>query len=263
MKKHLALLIALIFIVFAVTLVACDKSLPAVDYEKDNDFEVVIEDGEDALVFSPKGARATVGLIFYVGTAIDAKNYAYLGESLAKQGYLAVFPKVPLAFYGYKPRENAFERFKDVRFFLGGHSQGGGAAIRRAQEAPDRTAGLILLAPLCYKNNGAVYNGGGDVNNRNFYNVAEIGIPSLILHAAGDHVLTKEQQEAVFDCVDMRFCEAHTIAPGAHMSFSTADSNDVLEMFGNDGDGISEQEKAAQREATINFVLAFLKNAHI
>ncbi len=261
MKKRLALLLVGIFVLLALSLYACDKPIPKVDYTLDNDFSVNIEDGEDALVFSPIGAPPTVGLLFYVGTIIDASNYEYLGKALAKQGYLAVFPKVMFAFYQYDDYEPTYDRFKGVRFFLGGHSQGGGAAIRRAQENPDATEGLILLAPLCYKYNGSVFNGGGGTGDIDFYNVAELALPSLILHAAGDRVLSSSQKSAVFECVNAEYCEKHVISPGAHMSFSTADNDTTLKMFKNDGDGISEQEKQAQRETTVELVLAFMKRS--
>ncbi len=261
MKKRLALLLICIFVLLALSLYACDKPLPKVDYALDNDFSVNIEDGEDALVFSPIGVTPTIGLLFYVGTFIDASNYEYLGKALAKQGYLAVFPKVMFAFFQYDDYEPAYNRFKGVRFFLGGHSQGGGAAIRRAQENSDVTDGLILLAPLCYKYNNSVFNGGGDPDNIDFYNVAELALPSLILHAADDRVLSDGQKSAVFECVNAEYCEKHVITPGAHMSFSTADSDAALKMFNNDGDGISEQEKQAQRETTVKLVLAFMKRS--
>ncbi len=256
MKKRLSLLLTAIFAFLLVALAACDKPLPEVDYGKDNDFETSIEDGEDSLIFSPKGATPAAGLIFYVGTMISEQNYKYLGEALAREGYLAVFPKVMFAFYNYRDSEPALERFKDVRFFLGGHSQGGGAAIRRAQEDPERTEGLILLAPLCFDYDGAMFEG-DDV--KDFYNVADAEIPSLILRAEGDRVLSAAQTAASSMCVNKAFCEEHEISPGAHMSFSTADNDSVLKFFNNDGDGISEQDKKAQRDATVRFVLAFMK----
>ena len=138
MKKRLATLLVGICVLLTLSLYACDKPLPKVDPSLDNDFAVNIEDGEDALVFSPIGAKPTVGLIFYVGTLIDAANYEYLVKALARQGYLTVIPKEMFAFYQYDNYESAYDRFKDVRFFLGGHSQGGGAAIRRARAFQQR-----------------------------------------------------------------------------------------------------------------------------
>ena len=45
---------------------------------------------------------------------------------------------------------------------------------------------------------------------------------------------------------------------GCHMSFSTFDSDGTLTMF-HDGPA-TQEEKDAQREATVAYVLAFLKS---
>lgn len=257
-KKLLAITVCALALLFA--LFGCHKA-PAVDYSIDNSYAVTVTDTDDALTYSPGGIEASVGLIFYVGTAISPQGYDYLGRALAAQGYLAVFPKADynMTFVFYEEYEPAFYNYSGVKFFLGGHSQGGGTALRRAEENPDKVMGLVLLSPLCYTHDGGVFSGKTDPSVMKGYNVLGTGVPSLILEAEGDKVLTQRQRAAVTECVDEYASELHTIAPGAHMSFSTMDDDATLNMFNGDGDGITDEGKQAQREATIRYVLAFMK----
>ncbi len=258
MKKLRLIAIFLLLSALFISLVGCDRA-KAVDYSAQNSFDVSVEDSKTALTFSPKGVKATYGLIFYQGTAISADHYSYLGEALAAQGYVVVIPKtnMGMAFYGYSATEPAFERFKDVRFFVGGHSQGGGAAVRRAQDNADKVKGLILLAPLCYTLKKGMFEG-SENSEGDFYNVADKDIPALILDASNDRVLSSSQRAASSECVNASLTTRIEISPGAHMSFSTLDDDATLATFLNDGDGISEQEKQAQREKTVQYILAFL-----
>lgn len=228
-------------------LFACNSS-KSVDYSVDNDFEVEIVETEDYIAYKPKGVNCKYGMIFYVGTAIAPSLYEYLAMPLAAQGYLMVFPLADLymTYMDYKEIEYAFYDFEDTQFFIGGHSQGGGAAVKRIQENPDKALGAILYSPLCYLED----------------NIHGLNMPTLLLEAAGDHVLTDEMKASALSRLDEDMLERHMITPGAHMSFSTMDADGILGAFKGDGDGLSEEDKQLQRELTVTYTLSFMR-AHL
>lgn len=258
-----------------------DSNAPyAVDYSVEQNFNVKVTDDDTALtyepIYSPKyvdGVLTTYtkvdykyGLVFYVGTAIPQDQYDYLARSLAKEGYLVVLPKFNLnmAYVEYKDVENAFVRYPNVTFFIGGHSQGGGSAIRRAQENASTVAGAILYAPLVYRHpkldsdgNQVVDENGVDVYIND--SLAETNLPILLLEAHNDHVLTADMKNNAKGRLGNHY-EYHLITPGSHMSFSTMDDDSLLSLFNNDGDGMSQEEKNMQRTQTIAFTLAFMRS---
>ena len=278
MKGKISIAIALVLLITtAFCLFACDKDESvAVDYSAENSFFVKTTDSDSALVFEPvqdpvygdDGMTYTkvnyrYGVVFYVGTAIEPKYYEYLGTALAKQGYLVVMPKF-MAYNYYAEQEKAFSDYPNVKFFIAGHSQGGGAAIRRASENASSVAGAILLSPLAYRHKKFDENGKPvkDENDVEIYisdNLKDVDVATLLIEAAEDHVLTDEMKADARS----RLKEGYThkvISPGAHMSFCTADSDDVLKVFNDDGEGISESDKQAQRTQTVAYVLEFVKN---
>ncbi|MBD5092264.1 MAG: hypothetical protein HDT36_02670 [Clostridiales bacterium] len=211
-----------------------------VDYGKDNSYEFEVTEDDDAVTYMPKGATAKYGLLFYLGTIIPPECYAYLAEPLARQGYVVVIPKILFAYFLYKETEVAFEKHPNVEFFIGGHSQGGGAAIKRAQENPNSIKGVILYAPLC---NGKE-------------TIEDTSIPTLLLEATKDNVLNYSQKETARG----RLPENRTeyMLEGCHMSFSSFDDDALLAPF-NDGP-VTAEEKAAQKEMTYQYTLAFMRS---
>lgn len=245
------MLIVLILCLTAFCMIACDK--PAnksdntpdnqenfVDYSKDNTFEFEVTEDTDAVTYMPVGATPKYGLLFYLGTMLPPAAYAYLAEPLAKQGYVVVVSKVLLAYIMYKETETAFEKYPDIEFFIGGHSQGGGAAVRRTQENLDSVKGIILYAPLCFAP----------------YTIADTSMPTLLLEAKNDGVLNYSQKADA----KSRLPENRTeyMLNGCHMSFSSLDDDDMLAPF-NDGPATAE-EKAAQKEMTCAYTLSFMKS---
>ncbi len=210
----------------------------SVDYAKVNAFEYEILDEKDYLTYIPKEVNYTYGLLFYVGTTIGAKNYDYLASKLATQGYLVVINKNPFAWVMYQKNEPTFEKYPNVSFFFGGHSQGGGAAVKRAKENLDKVQGLVLLAPLAYE----------------IDSVADKNVPTLLINATLDGVLTSGMVAESKRAIPSNRTE-YTIE-GAHMSFSEWDSDSTLKLF-NDGP-ISADTKATQKSLTVEYVLAFM-----
>lgn len=274
--------VTLIVLAMLACLVGCNDADKAVevDYSKDNSFVSNIIDSDYALIYEPisspeyvDGERMsytevnyTYGLIFYVGSAIEPSYYSYLAGALARQGYLVVIPKVKLnlAYIYYADYEEAFSNYPNVKFFVGGHSQGGGAAIRRSYENASSIVGTILYSPMAYRHKLVDENGNSvlDENNVEIYindNLLEVDLPTLLLEAANDHVLPDSTKTDARARLKEGYTH-HVISPGSHMSFSTMDTDGVLSFFNNDGDGMSELEKQAQRELTLQYTLAFMRS---
>lgn len=246
MNKLTRTIVSFIVIALVLTtsamLFACDKNDDGIDYSISNNFEYEVIENADMVSYVPLNVTPKYGLIFYVGTVIEPKYYEYLATALAKEGYVAVIPKMSLymAYAGYKEVEPAFAEFADVEFFVGGHSQGGGAAVRRAMENASTVKGVVLYAPLCY----------------NTDNIVDCNIPTLLLEATNDGVLTAEMKANALTRISAD-AEKYMLT-GSHMSFSTFDDDGVLTMF-NDGP-LTQEEKDAQRQNTISYTLNFMRS---
>lgn len=242
MKKILAIVLILVLAVCA--LCACNEkniepSVNRVDYSAINEYEVEKTVTDDYVVYTPKDVVPTYGVLFYLGTMIVPDNYEYLTTALAKQGYLVVVSTNLLAYIQYAEDEPTFDNYPDVKFFIGGHSQGGGAGVRRAVENADNVEGVFLLAPLTFSG----------------YSLADSDMPVLLINAENDGVLSSSMKEDAKSRLPENRTE-YTIE-GCHMSFSTNDSDGVLSVFG-DGPA-TEEVKANQKETTVGYVLDFLK----
>lgn len=284
MKRKFTILSAILVVALtACCLFACNDEgdLPAkVDYQSDNSFFVKTTDSETSLTFEPildpvysesgltyKKVDYRFGVVFYVGTAIEPKYYEYLGNALAKQGYLVVMPKVTLnmTYAYYKAQEEAFSTYPNVKFFVAGHSQGGGAAVRRASENADTVAGAILLSPLCYRhklldaNGNPVKDEESGVDKYIVDNLKDVDVATLLIEAEQDCVLTDEMKLDARSRLKEGYVHK-VISPAAHMSFSTMDSDEILKSFNGDGDGITEAQKQSQRNKTVEYILDFVKN---
>lgn len=246
MNKLTRTIVSFIVIALVLTtsamLFACDKNDDGIDYSISNNFEYEVIENSDMVAYKPLNVTPKYGLIFYVGTVIEPKYYEYLATALAKEGYVAVIPKMSLymAYAGYKEVEPAFASYPDVEFFVGGHSQGGGAAVRRAMENTSTVKGVVLYAPLCY----------------NTDNIVDCNLPTLLLEATNDGVLTAEMKANALTRISAD-AEKYMLT-GSHMSFSTFDDDGVLTMF-NDGP-LTQEEKDAQRQNTISYTLNFMRS---
>ena len=247
MKKILVLILAVFLVTSMAVFVGCTppeppEVIPPVDYSADNNYAYEIVSDDDYVTYVPD-ANATHGFLFYLGTAIPAEYYDYLASALAKQGYLVVISTNMFANLFYDEEEYTFTDYPNIKFFVGGHSQGGGAAVRRTNENRDKIAGVVLLAPLAplaYPHDS----------------IADASIPVLLLEATKDGVLSPDMKSDAKLSIPYN-SEQHMIE-GCHMSFSTFDDDGTLTMF-HDGPA-TQEEKDAQREATVAYVLAFLKS---
>ena len=295
MKNHfskilISILLVVALLVCTLTFFACNKKQPTVDYRKTNDYSVKTEEyvfnpsaDEEyqfgAVVYYPENVTAKYGFVFFVGSFIPSEYYEYLGTALAKQGYIVAIPNVmansAYTYYDSNTKvatEKIFNMFKGVKFFVGGHSQGGGAALKFAEQEEEHLLGAVFLSPLCYtvdrlNPNYDPYNDpvsemyerdeeGNIIQDRD--TLENSTLPVLLLEAANDHVLTDAMKEDARSRMPANYTR-FVLSPASHMSFSTLDSDSVLIAFNNDGDGMDEQEKIAQRSQTVNHILDFLQ----
>lgn len=259
-KKTKLFCLILSLLIALCTLCACnDDDDNGLDYSKDHDFQVIVTDNTDALSFAPKDANYTYGLIFYKRDFISANDYSYLGQALAKQGFLVVIPKFELSAYtDYAPVEKAFADNPNVRFFVGGHSQGGGAAVRRSMENADKVIGTIVFAPyfidrLLYDENGNMIRDENNVPVKIKDSIAGTNLPCLYVQAGDDNFLPQSIKDSTISRLS-KVCTSANIEGGTHSAFSSA-ANDPL----GDGNPITITAED-QRQATVQYTLAFMRS---
>ena len=269
LHKLSVVLIAVFILIFAsLCLMYCNKKAEKeyIDYTKDNEFEIehttyiANPDAEESEqygmeIYCPKDNNPKYGLIFYVGTIISADKYSYLSFALAKAGFLVIIPNVSFNMtYGYYEDQTevislkVLNDFSDVEFFVGGHSQGGGAAMRFSTENQSRIIGSIFMSPLCFSE--------FDTEDNKF-GLSNSNLPALLLEASGDRVLKKEQKLDAKNRMPKGVVR-YVIDPGAHMSFSEWEDDTTLSFFYGDGLGITEEGKALQKVKTIEYIFAFI-----
>ena len=254
----LAIVTIIMCAIAALSFCACDKKTDNI-YEHDNAFEYTVTDGEDALVYEPKDVNYSYGIIFYVGMFISPSEYDYLGEALAKQGYLVVIPKLELnnANSGYLENESAFTKYPNVKFFVGGHDIGGGAAIRRAQENPNSILGTVLFTPIgiskqVFDENGKLkYDEDGNVV-WNRFGIEKQSLPTLLLETDCKSLRTEAMVIDAKKRLNPNTTEEHILENSCHFAFmSSATQSDAI--------SISNDEIAAQHKNTVSLTLAFMR----
>lgn len=101
------------------------------------------------LVFEPRHARATTGVVFYPGGKADPVAYAPILRALAQRGILVVLVPMPLNLAVLAPERAGavLAQFPGIRrWFIAGHSLGGAIACQFAHRHSDHLAGLLLWA---------------------------------------------------------------------------------------------------------------------
>ncbi|MCQ2816377.1 MAG: alpha/beta hydrolase [archaeon] len=147
------------------------------------DYEVKEYTEGEVTYFEPQGCELKNGVIFYVGTAISPSKYPKLGNMIASKGYLVAIPQNTFAYVLYSVTErqtaSVLKKFPNVKFFLSGHSQGGGAATKMSKSKIGEIWGTMLLSPLSYEKDS----------------IADSGLPVLFFEAQNDKVLSDSQKE--------------------------------------------------------------------
>jgi pimeloyl-ACP methyl ester carboxylesterase len=116
------------------------------------------------LVFPPDQAKPQTGIIFYPGGRVDYRAYAPFAQSLSKEGFLVIIPRMPfnLAVFGFDSAKSIIQEYPDIKHWvIGGHSLGGSMAAQYLFENQDEIDGLLLVAS--YPASGddlTIYSGG-------------------------------------------------------------------------------------------------------
>lgn len=105
----------------------------------------------NAIVMTPTGVRAQVGLVFVPGAKVAPEAYLYKFSAAVKEYALTVVitkPTLNLALFDLRPLSTFTSHAPDVAtWVVGGHSLGGVRACRYAEQ-PD-VRGLLLLGSYC------------------------------------------------------------------------------------------------------------------
>lgn len=244
MKKCSLTIIVLIVTILLASFVACNNDSSHIDYTITNNFEVKIstveqsqdENGnihygytiyEPVLTNTPYSS-ADYGLVFYLGTGIKAEYYEYIGTALAQQGYIVMFYNALFSYAHYQTVERAFTMYSNVRFFVGGHSQGGAAAIRRAMECSN-LMGAVLLDPMALRHQALDENGNAikDENGIDIYindSLKDTSIPALYIKCDDQTILTDAMRAEALSRMNDAVI-VHNIDDGTHTNFAHTDTS--------------------------------------
>ena len=225
-----ALILALLFLICACT------EKPASDYTDlmRNNYEVEISDEDDGRLYSPQAKNVTWGFIFYLGTAMSTDNYDYIMTAIAKAGIAVYVPSNPFPDLLYSENEEGYFALDTQNYFIGGHSQGGGAAVRRACENPTSTRGVALYSPLI----------------SNDCTLSDKDMPTIYFEAENDKVLSSSMQSAAKNRMN-KDCEFVTLRGAGHMCYG---ASSLL-----DGGGTTRDKAEIQAEV-IQKTLSFMQS---
>lgn len=143
-----------------------------------NSYSVNCVETEDYKLYKPDAEAIEYGFIFFLGTAMSVDNYDYILTKIAAAGFSVYVPSNMFPDLTYDTINIDYDAIGAEKYFVGGHSQGGGAAVRYASENADTIQGLILFSPLV----------------SNSATLAGTEIPSLYFQAENDYVLTDAMQ---------------------------------------------------------------------
>lgn len=186
----------------------CEEEKPSVDYSLygENTYVVDISEEEGYRIFTPQAEGAEWGFLFYLGTAMPVDNYDDILTGIAATGICVVVSPNPFPDLFYSETEKAYSLTDAKKFFIGGHSQGGGAAVRRACENPESTYGCVLYSPLI----------------SNDFTLADKTLPVLFFEAENDKVLSSSIKTAAKERMS-ESCEFIFLEGANHMVYGTKD----------------------------------------
>lgn len=235
-KKFTFAVLAIALFTCAFFTVGCHKNPPQEPnpYATENNFAVSVSEEDGGTVYSPVGFTPTYGLVFYAGAFIDPETYSYIGNILAKQGYLTVIYASDPNFSNYDPNIPALLKYQNVKFFVGGHDIGGGTAVRHAMDYAKNNynvAGLILFAPTNFKKqvfeNGTLkYDGDGNPV-WDHYSTAEYSIPALVIEV-DDALRTPAMKAEAKAHVNEPSAQIFTLENSASTDFSVATADGAI-----------------------------------
>lgn len=244
-KKLTVILTVLAIIASLVALTGCGNAEDEI-YNKGYAESVNYDDGIIADVYEVKTfkddgykiyqpqANTDVVLIFYLGTAMSVDNYDSILLEIASHGISVVVPDNRFADLTYKTDERAYGMFDASSFVLGGHSQGGGAAIRRASENLETTKACMLFSPMI----------------SNDSSLKDTDLPVLFFEAQNDNILNSQQKNEVKTRMNGS-CRYVLLEGANHMCYGKSDAA-IL------GDGKNERDKSEIQTQVADECIKFL-----
>ncbi len=153
-KKKLILLIILAVLAVAVAAFAYYVSdyyhadSTAMAALKSTDSYTVVNT-DDSITFAPTRNRSTTGIIFYPGGKVQPEAYSGIASKLAAKGYTTIIVKMPfnLAIFGVNKADDVIAKHPEINsWVIMGHSLGGVFASEYAVNHQDKIKGVIYLA---------------------------------------------------------------------------------------------------------------------
>jgi pimeloyl-ACP methyl ester carboxylesterase len=202
-----------------------------------SDQDILVQQQEGWLMFSPSESVSQTGLIFYPGARVDYRAYAPHASAIAEAGFTVVIIRMPLnfAFFGVNQASEVIAAYPEItRWAIGGHSLGGAMAAQFASDNLNLVDGLVLWASYPAGNN----------------NLSETGLPVISVFASNDGLASIEEINASRDNLPLEstFIE---IQGGNHAGFGWYGTQN--------GDGVSLISKLDQQnqitQATTDFLM--------
>jgi pimeloyl-ACP methyl ester carboxylesterase len=172
---------------------------------------IIVDDGAQALTFSPTSPERNAALIFICGAGVTAQAYAPLLRPIAEEGYSVFVIKLPYRFAPLEPqKQTALAHVRAVisqhpevlNWVVSGHSLGGALACRAVKANPEAISALVLI--------GTTHPKEDDLSN--------LPMPVTKVYAANDGVAPSNKVHA-----NKKLLPAHTmwveIKGGNHSQF--------------------------------------------
>ncbi|MDE6407936.1 MAG: DUF4832 domain-containing protein, partial [Anaeroplasmataceae bacterium] len=170
------------------------------------------------------------GIIFYPGGKVDAKAYAPLLKSLAREGILCILCEMPfrLAVLNSNAADGIQEKFEVEHWYMAGHSLGGSMAASYIAKHSKEYDGLILLAAY------------------STVDLSDTDLKVLSIYGEYDRVLNRKKYEESLSKLPNHYNE-YVIRGGCHAFFGSYGAQK--------GDGTPTITNEQQIEETVSFIL--------
>lgn len=208
----------------------------------ENEYEIETLSVNGYKLYQPKANTEWV-FVFYLGTAMLIDNYDAILSNVAAHGISVVVPNNKFADVMYKQTEAAYGMFKADNYILGGHSQGGGAAIRRASENLQTTKACVLYSPMLAPTNDTT--------------LSESDLPVIFFEAENDKILSSSDKSKVKTRMNGT-CEYVMLEGANHMCYGESSL-----MSSQDGalERTKEEIQAQVTQLTLEFLDKIIKAA--
>ncbi len=125
------------------------------EYNNNEYPSITIDNNENIWIEPCKEDLKKSGVVFYPGAYVDPLSYLPIMYNLACAGYVTCISTMSysLAFFSINSADNVVNnpKYKDLNWYIGGHSLGGVAASIYYSKNSDKLKGLILLASYSTK----------------------------------------------------------------------------------------------------------------